>query len=208
MTQLYIENECVQKIYDQIGKHFDQTRYNVWPSVKEFINSLLANSLTLDAGIGNGKNTIIRDDLTFIGCDFSQTLVEICYKKNINVLLANIKNLPFKDNTFDAVICVAVLHHLSTSENRQLAISELSRVLKPNGKLFISVWAREQELTKQFIKINENNQENDYFVLWNNKKNEQFKRYYHLFTQEEVKLLFPKANITFENNNWNIIISK
>ncbi len=39
---------------------------------------------------------------------------------------------------------VAVLHHLSTIERRQKAISELIRVTKPGGKIFIEVWAKEQ----------------------------------------------------------------
>jgi len=198
-----MEEEYVKKVYDAIGEHFDQTRYNHWNSVKEFITSLSTNSFVFDAGSGNGKNAFIRQDLMFIGCDISETLANICNKKNLNVLLSDIRMLPFKDNTFDAVLCVAVLHHISLYEQRLRAINELLRVLKPGGKLFISVWALEQELTDKFINI----QGHDYFVTWN-KHNEQFKRYYHLFSQDEVKELFPGADVNYEKDNWNVIIIK
>ena len=46
---------------------------------------------------------------------------------------ANAK-LPFKSNYFDVVVCSDVLEHLY---NRNFAISEISRVLKPGGRLFL-----------------------------------------------------------------------
>lgn len=45
-------------------------------------------------------------------------------------------NLPFNDNTFDRIICAEVMEHV-TDDN--LACSELSRVLKKNGKAAITV---------------------------------------------------------------------
>jgi SAM-dependent methyltransferase len=44
--------------------------------------------------------------------------------------------LPFKDNSFDAVITVAVLEHVT---NPWLCAQEIIRVLKPGGELFCSV---------------------------------------------------------------------
>lgn len=45
-------------------------------------------------------------------------------------------NLQFEDNTFDAVICSEVLEHLP---DYGAAIAEMRRVLKPDGKLCVSV---------------------------------------------------------------------
>jgi SAM-dependent methyltransferase len=44
--------------------------------------------------------------------------------------------LPFKDNTFDLIICSEVLEHLHEYRN---AIGEVFRVLKPGGKFLASV---------------------------------------------------------------------
>ena len=46
------------------------------------------------------------------------------------------KELPYKDDSFDFVVCVEGLEHI---ENPANAIREFSRVLKTNGKLVISV---------------------------------------------------------------------
>lgn len=44
----------------------------------------------------------------------------------------------------DGVLCVSVLHHLSTFERRRKAIQEICRVLKPGGQVIFYVWAFEQ----------------------------------------------------------------
>ena len=44
--------------------------------------------------------------------------------------------LPFKDNTFDRVICAEVMEHV---DDDNLACSELARVLKPGGAMAITV---------------------------------------------------------------------
>lgn len=47
------------------------------------------------------------------------------------------KNLPFSDKSFDRIIIMAVLHHIS-SENRKVLYKECMRILKPSGKLIVS----------------------------------------------------------------------
>lgn len=50
--------------------------------------------------------------------------------------LGSAYQLPFQDNTFDALICSEVLEHL---ENYPKVIEEIRRVLKPAGKLAITI---------------------------------------------------------------------
>lgn len=53
--------------------------------------------------------------------------------------------LPFRDESFDAVLSLAVIHHFATTERRVSAIRELARVLRIGGRLIITVWALEQK---------------------------------------------------------------
>lgn len=62
----------------------------------------------------------------------------------LNIFCADIVSLPWRSNSLDASICIAVLHHLSTEERRLAAIKECVRILKPGGRTFIQVWALEQ----------------------------------------------------------------
>ena len=50
--------------------------------------------------------------------------------------IANVTDLKYEDNTFDAVFCIAVLEHVYDYKK---AISEMRRVLSPNGQLILSV---------------------------------------------------------------------
>ena len=46
----------------------------------------------------------------------------------------NVLNIPYKDESFDIIICVEALEH---SLNPQNAINEMLRVLMKNGKIII-----------------------------------------------------------------------
>jgi arsenite methyltransferase len=45
--------------------------------------------------------------------------------------------LPFKDQSFDVVVSHWVVHNLPSQEDRNRAISEMVRVLRPEGKLIL-----------------------------------------------------------------------
>jgi len=207
-------NIYVKDIYEQIAHRFNQTRGDVnkrktyWKSIKSFIDGLPSQSLILDCGCGNGKHMLLRNDCTFLGFDFCVNNTLICKDKGLNVIINDILNISFRTNAFDCIICVAVIHHLSTFENRIKSMNELSRVTKKDGLMFIQVWATTARNDKQFIHI----KDNDYFVTWYIDKDTKVKRYYHLFEKEELIKLCEICNIKilniyFELNNW-ILIGK
>jgi len=57
-------------------------------------------------------------------------------KTKYSSLLADAHKIPFKNKTFDCVICNAVLEHVRQPE---IVLSEINRVLKQDGLLWISV---------------------------------------------------------------------
>jgi len=203
-----IEIINVQNVYDKIASYFDNTRYRPWSCVESFLDNVPSNSTIGDIGCGNGKNMLYRKDCTNLGCDFSNNLVSICVKKNLNVISGDILNIPYKDNTFDYTICIAVIHHLSTNEKRKKAISELLRVTKSTGKILILVWALEQEpdSRRKFT-------EQDNMVDWKDKKGNLLgKRYYYVFKQNELESLIPNKNMIvesfYEKGNWGVVLKK
>ena len=60
--------------------------------------------------------------------------------------------LPYAAQRFDAVLCIAVLHHMTTPARRSEMLTELVRVLAPGGKALVTVWATEQEDMKKLAK--------------------------------------------------------
>lgn len=51
-------------------------------------------------------------------------------------IVANIHNLPFKDNTIECILCFSVLEHI---QDPFKAVSELYRVMRPGSKALLSV---------------------------------------------------------------------
>ncbi len=113
--------------------------YKIW-----FADKLNKKDFVLDVGCGNGF-TLIRLKSKIakaIGVDVNPDLIKIANNlvqkrkaKNLRFIIMNAnKRLPFKNKTFDKVICIDVLEHL---EKRNFAIKEIARVLKNNGTLFL-----------------------------------------------------------------------
>jgi ubiquinone/menaquinone biosynthesis C-methylase UbiE len=209
-----IETKSVSTFYKKNASNFSKTRVNPWPSTIKFINSLPPGSKVLDIGCGNGRNLFYRSDIDITGLEMSQELCDIVIEKGGNVIQGNMINLPFDDNTFDYIICIAVYHHLDNAKDREQALNEMYRILKPNGKSFIQVWAMEQPLNskRKFMKRDElvpwKNIEGDgqYTILY---------RYYRIYPkgelEDEIKKYVPKFNIDsiiYEAGNWINIISK
>lgn len=196
-----VEDLYVKNTYNEIATHFDHTRYKSWTCVEIFLNAIPSGSMIADVGCGNGKN-MFRKDCDMYGCDFSEKLLDICRKKGLNVIYGDATNIPYANASFDYVICIAVLHHISSAENRKLAISELQRITKKGGKILVLVWAFEKD-------NNDRNTSQDIFIPWKDKQqNVLGMRYYHLFRANELEQLVHENEVTsfYERGNWGIII--
>jgi len=205
-----IQSKSVENFYKKNANVFSRTRVNPWPATKSFLDGLKTNSNVLDIGCGNGRNMFYRDDLNFTGIELSNELCNIVRDRGGNVINCNMTKLDIEDNSFDTIICIAVYHHLDNDKDRKLALNEMYRVLKPNGKLFIQVWAMEQPITsrRKFLKRDEN-------VTWKNKDGTILNRYYHIYPkgelEKEIKTLEPRFNFIsslYEEGNWINILNK
>lgn len=112
--------------------------------------SIKDNDIVVDIGCGEGRHIIdasIRNFILAIGVDLSkkdlssaQQKMQDCAvfqpKSHARFQQADATRLPFDDNSIDKIICSEVLEHIP---NYQAVISEIQRVLKPQGILAISV---------------------------------------------------------------------
>jgi len=101
--------------------------------------------IILDAGCGNGRNLFwfYNNAFTIYGVDKAEVNIEVVKKKypkqSRNFTVANVEELPFEDVFFHHIICNAVLHFAENELHFIGMFSELTRVLKPKGSLFIRV---------------------------------------------------------------------
>lgn len=93
----------------------------------------------LDAGCGAGtySRILASRGMNVVGTDYSLvTLVKASKRgaESVRYAQCDVRCLPFASCQFDGVLCFGVTQALSESES---AISELARVLRPGGKLWI-----------------------------------------------------------------------
>ena len=175
----------VKEVYNMIAKDFDRTRYKIWKGVQEFIDSIPSASLVGDIGCGNGKNMLSRKDLNFKGCDISEEFVKICTNKKLDVIEGSILDIPFESNYFEYAVCIAVIHHLRTREERIKALSEIIRVLKPGGQVLIYVWSLNQDEKPQ-IKKKLTGDSQDQMIEFKTLEYKVYKRFYHMYKENEI----------------------
>lgn len=63
----------------------------------------------------------------------------------VHVETGDARELPFEDETFDAVVSSYVLHNIPGAGDRRRAVREIDRVLKPGGRLVLVDLARTDE---------------------------------------------------------------
>jgi len=90
------------------------------------------NKTLLDVGCGKGLpfEFINRKQKYFlVGLDAFEPYLKECKKKGIHdtYVQADVRQLPFADNTFDSVLCLEVLEHLEKKDGEKL-LDELERV--------------------------------------------------------------------------------
>jgi tRNA (uracil-5-)-methyltransferase TRM9 len=145
----------------------------------------------LNLGCAHGPDFFpFRHSFDLYGVDFSSEMLNLAqryaqkYSFDVSLSLADVRHLPYPDNTFDWAISVATYHHIKGGAERQTALSELRRVLKPGGEAFITVWNRWQR--RFWFKPKEVS------VPWR-KKGETLYRYYYLFSYAELEKLARSA---------------
>lgn len=103
--------------------------------LKFFLDNVEKNAEVLDAGAGHGALSyqLNRAGYKVIALDFNNSLFEC---EDIPFVEADLsRHLPFENNSFDVVIAVEVWEHINGHPN---FLSEVYRILKPKGKLFIT----------------------------------------------------------------------
>lgn len=198
--------EKTRQDYNSISNHFSKTRNKPWEDFKFLFEDIPAGAKVLDLGCGNGRFSEFLKKADYIGVDKSEELIKKAKRKypETNFEVADGLNLPFKDNEFDFVISVAVIHHMPSKETRLKFLKEIKRVLKKNGRVRITTWNYWGESKKiyfknLFQKIIGKIGFRDVFVPWHDKEgNVVANRYYHFFTIKELEKLIKKAGLEGE----------
>ena len=110
----------------------------------EFLQAEVPNNAAiLDFGCGYGRliNELITQGYQDVkGIDISEKMIERGLTENPELNLATFdgKRIPYEENSFDAILVFAVLTSIPQDKDQLDILTEIKRVLKPNGLLYIS----------------------------------------------------------------------
>jgi|GEM_PF-3529424 len=95
-------------------------------------------SIVLESGCGGGimMDYFSQHGSKVIGIDISIEMLKKCRVKGGQVVLADVRNVPFKDNSFDYVSSLGVIEHFPES---RIAFKESIRILKNKGTLSLTI---------------------------------------------------------------------
>jgi len=108
----------------------------------------LCRGNVLDVACGGGRMTIplLHDGHNVTGTDFvtgfelkiRQRTSE--FRGEFRFVTASMDSLPLPNESFDTVTCINSIVYMPDRSRLQCAISEMARVLKPAGRLYITTW--------------------------------------------------------------------
>lgn len=146
----------VNKHFDELAPHYDrysEKRLNFLRKEEELVTKALCSEkhsdmLVLDAGCGSGLRAMnIKQqlgDAKFYGYDLSKNMVALAKEKGYEgVEQGSLDNPPFKEVSFDAILCLfSVFTYLGSEVERRQAVKGFSDALKENGLLCIDITNR------------------------------------------------------------------
>lgn len=132
--------------YDKWHQNFYQTNLQeinkvTWEYYQWILDILKTKKgqMILDVACGKGLFLKVakREGLKIYGIDLSETAIKEAKKVVAGEFIAsNGENLPYPDQHFNYITCLGSLEHF---ENPDLGIKEMSRVIKSNGRICITV---------------------------------------------------------------------
>lgn len=227
--------KIVKRNYSVIAQSFATTRQKqIWPTLMEYAKAVQDQESILDIGCGSGRlfNLFKDKKIKYLGIDSCPELLKIAKEKFakeqnnsqpefINGDILNLTAIP--QINFDHIFCIAVLHHLPGKQLRVQALKQLKNKIKPDGQIIITVWNlwNQPKYKKMIIKfwllklLKKNKMDNgDILFDWKDPKIKEYsQRYYHAFTQKQLRELAELAGLKIKQlqkdpYNYYLILSK
>jgi ubiquinone/menaquinone biosynthesis C-methylase UbiE len=137
-------SEGLLRDYSRQARNYDRTRGaspKILAALRTAIDPAPGRQL-IDIGGGTGNYALALAELGWevLVVDRSPQMLEQAEAKGLRALLASAERLPLDDAGFDAALMVSMLHHV---DDRDAALAEARRVMRPGGVLAIKMFTRE-----------------------------------------------------------------
>lgn len=161
MDPEHYKNKDVVEKYDEVRfkkKSWRKKYFDIFE--RGCVTKWLKPGTVLDVGCGTSRFGFLSN---YTGIDFSEPMIKKARRKypNNKYKVADAKDLPFEDNSFDNVFSIRVIMHV---KNWKEVIEEMHRVCKPGGRVIFDIkptgimslllrW-RDKTLDKEKLRLN------------------------------------------------------
>lgn len=186
--------------WENIYKEQGEVQVKILAKVKDSVDLFKRRGFKkiLDLGCGTGRHAIFlaQNGFEVYATDISNTGLAIAKKKAQDLKLNNIyfarhdmKDIPFEDNFFDAVLCVLVIDH-GTKQDLQKTVNEIYRVLKKDSIVITDFMSTDDETCGKGIQIEKNtfvgSMEGEDNIAHHYSTEEELEEFFQNFTQKEI----------------------
>lgn len=195
--------------YNKIAVHYAKTR-NHEGELIQFKSFLAPGQHVLDWGCGNARLLYLlkKFDVQYCGLDQSSSLIKLAKKEHADAVKKGqakffctaYKEKKFAKDFFDLAFLVASYHHLPDVKSRKALLKKIFTECKPGAHIIITVWNLESDWAKKKYKSGwDKFGPSDYVIPWKDENGKTLvERYYHNFSQAELKELLEDAGFTVE----------
>jgi 2-polyprenyl-3-methyl-5-hydroxy-6-metoxy-1,4-benzoquinol methylase len=161
--------------YDKVASKYNELYSDIYymEELNKFINLLNNKDLVLDVGCGNGlvSDYLERSGMNVTAIDTSQSMLDISKKRNnkISYFKMDVRDLNFRELSFNAIFCYAVLIHIDKLETFKV-LEQFYKLLKPNGILFINVMEEKEPDENMIVVESLDNRYKTWFQYYNKKE--------------------------------------
>jgi ubiquinone/menaquinone biosynthesis C-methylase UbiE len=143
-------------LYDFVEKHIFADYSSACALINEYL-TLDQYETIIDVGGGTGLIAKVLRKMTqendIVVIDLSRSMLQKVGDPALSVIQGDVTSFPLKNETFTLAIMINTIHHIDEIK-QQFALSEVFRILKKQGRIFIiDIWFPNTFLSNLFVKI-------------------------------------------------------
>lgn len=207
-------NQINRAFYSQFAEQFASSRSLQQPSLRRILEYISAAPNLLDVGCGNGRLAQVlnreRPGSRYLGLDFSSRLIRQARDRagelshiETRFAEADLTSSEWSHSlpSFDAIVALAVLHHIPAYRNRLRLVRTLADHLAEGGRLIVSVWqfTTNERMRRKIVPWDRVGlqplglEERDFLLDW--KRGGLGYRYCHLVDEAELEQLAEDSDL-------------